>query len=234
VTRCSITDCERPVNARGWCSMHYYRWRMHGDPHTVQVRVRADCRADGCGKSAWAQGLCPMHLSRWKRHGSLLLPSAAGRFWRRVDKDGPVPEHRLDLGPCWLWTGAKIKHGYGKWWPGGESPHLAHRYSYRLVIGEISDETPVLDHLCRTPSCVRPAHLEPVTSAEYSRRQSLFMARRTHCPQGHEFTPENTIQTSRQRRCRRCKNDYERRVYWTRKRDETQPPMTDMEQSYGI
>jgi hypothetical protein len=32
---CSIVDCERPVVARGWCSMHWQRWRRHGDPLVV-------------------------------------------------------------------------------------------------------------------------------------------------------------------------------------------------------
>lgn len=27
---CSVDDCERPVLARGWCRMHYYRWYRHG------------------------------------------------------------------------------------------------------------------------------------------------------------------------------------------------------------
>lgn len=29
---CNIDGCEKTVNARGWCSMHYLRWRKHGDP----------------------------------------------------------------------------------------------------------------------------------------------------------------------------------------------------------
>lgn len=36
---CAITDCEGPVVSRGWCSLHYGRWRRHGDP-TVLVRPR--------------------------------------------------------------------------------------------------------------------------------------------------------------------------------------------------
>ena len=32
---CSSEDCERPVFARGWCVMHYRRWRSHGDPSVV-------------------------------------------------------------------------------------------------------------------------------------------------------------------------------------------------------
>lgn len=29
---CSIDGCEKPHLARGWCSMHYERWKHHGDP----------------------------------------------------------------------------------------------------------------------------------------------------------------------------------------------------------
>lgn len=30
---CSIEDCDRPHYGREMCSMHYQRWRIHGDPH---------------------------------------------------------------------------------------------------------------------------------------------------------------------------------------------------------
>jgi hypothetical protein len=29
---CSINGCEKPFVARGWCSLHWKRWRKHGDP----------------------------------------------------------------------------------------------------------------------------------------------------------------------------------------------------------
>lgn len=39
---CAIDGCDRPGSrARGWCSMHWQRWRKHGDP---EMRVR-----DGSG-----------------------------------------------------------------------------------------------------------------------------------------------------------------------------------------
>lgn len=32
---CSIEGCEKVSRARGWCNMHYLRWRAHGDPNVV-------------------------------------------------------------------------------------------------------------------------------------------------------------------------------------------------------
>jgi hypothetical protein len=29
---CAIAGCGKPVEARGWCAMHYMRWWKHGDP----------------------------------------------------------------------------------------------------------------------------------------------------------------------------------------------------------
>lgn len=40
---------------------------------------------------------------------------------------------------------------------------------YEMMVGKIPEGFE-LDHLCRTRSCVRPDHLEPVTHAENMRR----------------------------------------------------------------
>lgn len=34
---CSFDGCERPTRTRGWCSMHYKRWKTHGDPAVIGV-----------------------------------------------------------------------------------------------------------------------------------------------------------------------------------------------------
>lgn len=74
-----------------------------------------------------------------------------------------------DRSGCWLWQGAKDKDGYAltRW---DYRSTRVHRALYEHVHGLIPDGL-VLDHVvCNNPSCVNPAHLEPVTSAENTRR----------------------------------------------------------------
>lgn len=87
--------------------------------------------------------------------------TTAERFWEKVDKNGPVPPHRPNLGPCWLWTGGKRNKGYGAfaYRRGGVLiQDRAHRYSYALHIGPIPGGLWVL-HYCDVTACVRPSHL---------------------------------------------------------------------------
>jgi HNH endonuclease len=41
VTNCSVTGCERAAFCRGWCGMHYQRWRATGDPTATLPRGKA-------------------------------------------------------------------------------------------------------------------------------------------------------------------------------------------------
>src|SRR5258708_4089556 len=76
----------------------------------------------------------------------------AQRFWAKVQKtDG-----------CWQWMGTGTQQGYGLFNAGSRRTIAAHRFAYLLVKGPIADGM-VLDHLCRNPGCVNPAHLEAVT-----------------------------------------------------------------------
>lgn len=106
---------------------------------------------------------------------------------------------------CWIWTGAKTGHGYGKILT-FRSIRVAHRVLYEALVGPVPDGME-LDHLCRTPACVRPDHLEPVThSVNISRAVS-----KTHCPQGHPYDSANTYLYERaggvMRLCKRCQYD---------------------------
>lgn len=124
---------------------------------------------------------------------------------------------RVTLAPdgCLLWTGAQISTGYGS--VSIRSQHsLAHRLVYQAFVGPIPEGLE-LDHLCRTKLCVNPAHLEPVTHAENSRRAAALI---THCPQGHAYDEENTRrESSGHRRCRTCRKEKDR-TYYLRNREQ--------------
>ena len=82
----------------------------------------------------------------------------AERFWRQVDKDGPVCER---LGTrCWVWkSGISKKTGYGKFGlPDGRRTIGAHRFAWMLSNGEPPLGMCVL-HKCDNRPCCNPEHL---------------------------------------------------------------------------
>ncbi len=50
-------------------------------------------------------------------------------------------------------------------------------------------------------------------SIEDIRRLAAERKARTHCPQGHEYTPENTDVYGNERRCKTCRRASQRRSY---------------------
>ncbi len=122
---------------------------------------------------------------------------------------------------CWLWMGTVVGEKYGqvrarvgKVW----KMRVAHLVMYETVVGPVPEGLE-LDHKCTVKSCVNPNHLEPVThSVNVKRGTSGDAVRRraaliTHCPHGHEYTPDNTRHTvrkdgSKNRYCVACRKDH--------------------------
>jgi hypothetical protein len=132
--------------------------------------AKGTCSVEGCDEPHKARGWCMRHYKFWWR--STRPPQvrrvteygvAQQRFWSYV-----APPHWDDPYGCWEWTGARCR-GYGMATSHTGKTVGAHRYAYQSLIGPIPEGL-VLDHLCRNPGCVNPGHLEPVTSAENTRR----------------------------------------------------------------
>jgi hypothetical protein len=120
-----------------------------------------------------------------------------------------------DRDMCWPWKGhlskpPRSRRGYGHIRRNGIKIK-AHTAVYELLIGPKPTGDLEPDHTCQSENCVNPFHLEWVSHRENVLRGSSLAARRakvTHCPQGHEYTEENTylyITADGERRyCRTC------------------------------
>jgi len=149
-----------------------------------------------------ARQLCSKHYQRWWSRGALDL--APGYEPRTLQQR---LEAKTVKGPgCWTWTGSHDPDGYGKISVRSRMTN-AHRVAYQIYVGPIPEAYEV-DHLCRNRGCVNPAHLEavpkPVNIARGEGAAARY-ARRTHCKNGHEYTPTNTrLSRTGTRQCREC------------------------------
>lgn len=180
---CHLISVRKPMPSCADCGKTLsYRGRERCKPcASARRRGRPSPKPPGFGET--------IARARWdgRRATTENLPE---RFWALVDKTSE----------CWLWTGGRggKDNAYGKF--GGTS---AHRIAYAITHGSVDPGLDV-DHLCCTPLCVRPTHLEAVTPEENRRRQS---ARVTHCKHGHPLSGQNLYLDKRGfRSCRTCRN----------------------------
>lgn len=176
--RCSIDGCESDMLARSWCSSHYQYWLRYGDPL-----------------------------------GRPTLVSIEQRFWEKVERTAT----------CWFWKAGRNPDGYGNFRINGKTEG-AHRVAWKITYGAIPDGRQVL-HRCDTPPCVNPNHLflgdhdinmsdkavkgrAPGTGkGDDQHGLGARNRRKTHCKNGHAFSPENTYTNPQgHRACRICQN----------------------------
>lgn len=95
-----IVGCTNSLIARGMCSAHYRRWKLHGDP-LIGGRPsgeKSKCSVDGCerARKSHTAKFCNIHYNRVWRKGS---PDDIVAQPERLHSDGYVieyrPRHRL-------------------------------------------------------------------------------------------------------------------------------------------
>ena len=117
---------------------------------------------------------------------------------------------------CLVWTGAVDFGGYGQLSVNGEKV-LVHRLAWSLANNRPVPDGQHILHSCDNPPCCEPTHLRLGTAADNAADRATKgrhgQSKKTHCPQGHEYTAENTYTCRGWRYCRVCKRAHYRRAH---------------------
>jgi HNH endonuclease len=116
---------------------------------------------------------------------------------------------RVQANGCWVWTGTRLRSGYGViHWEGKN--WKAHRLIWTLLKGPIPEGMCCLHH-CDNPPCVNVEKClflgtDKDNHQDKAAKGRHWQQKKTHCPKGHPYTPENTyIPPSGGRKCRICR-----------------------------
>lgn len=187
--------CDRPAGKRGWCTLHYQRWRNHGDPLYVGRKTKADVTLSQFLNLRFDRSADPDACWPWTGpigdagYGlDCSTPGIRARAHRSVYEMlvGPIP------------VGLQLDHTC-------HDPEVCR---------------PDIASDCPHRRCVNPAHLEPVTQQVNISRGGGMTAkheRQTHCIRGHSLGSDGDVhidpKRNNRRSCRECRREYDRRRY---------------------
>lgn len=127
---------------------------------------------------------------------------------------------------CWRTTGFIAPNGYGRITV-NKITHNIHRLSASIYLGlNLTDSRQQANHRreCPHKDCFNPDHLYTGTQASNILDEVVLRrhkeVRKTHCPQGHEYTEENTKYYRGKRYCRECHKTHYPNKYRLHKKQE--------------
>ena len=157
------------------------------------------------------------------------LRETARPFLAEVLLEGRVPIG----GECWTLPSKKHNPEGYRVFSLGKRTFMGHRFSFQVLRGPIPIGVHVL-HNCDNPPCSNPDHLRLGTDADNQRDKVArgrdyrgprhHNSRKTHCPQGHEYTEQNVYRWGKGRYCKTCHSGYSRAA--ARERRARSRPMT--------
>ena len=68
--KCRVEGCKHTYQAKGYCELHYKKWR-HGELPKPRYKT---CVAEGCRKKRTASGLCEEHQKAKDQQGAAAVP----------------------------------------------------------------------------------------------------------------------------------------------------------------
>lgn len=74
--KCALSSCDKKPTTMGYCSSHYQKFRVHGDPSAGKTRLPKQygkCSFEGCDKPKKSLNLCATHYLRVYKNGTLGL-----------------------------------------------------------------------------------------------------------------------------------------------------------------
>ncbi len=76
--KCKIAGCKRPYRAKGYCTVHYNKWRK-GELESKKGRYKI-CGEENCKKPSYKKGMCEQHYGAWsaskKKNAGAEAPAA--------------------------------------------------------------------------------------------------------------------------------------------------------------
>jgi len=67
---CSINNCNKKHESKGYCRSHYNKFRRFGDPlYERKLNIFKKCKIEDCKNKSSSLGYCGSHYSKFKLHG---------------------------------------------------------------------------------------------------------------------------------------------------------------------
>ena len=164
---CSIDGCGKPRRKRGWCEMHYSRFKAHGTPHAPGRRSAGEsCLWPDCEDLPVAKGQCKAHYYANRRLREQVSKGQAMSYGPSAYSIAKTQYHswRADLQKACSVVGcetiAKTKGYCG-----------AHYQRWRRF-GDAEFVPPEANKVCRINNCDRVTNARGLCGAHYYRWQT--------------------------------------------------------------